>query len=280
MDLFKGRRLVVATKHQKEEVIAPILEAYLGVISIIPENFDTDALGTFSGEVERELDPISTARKKCLLAMKAAKSDLGVASEGSFGPHPTFVFKPADDEFLIFIDKLNGLEILVRELSTETNFSGKKIQNEKELWTFAAEARFPSHKLILRPSKMANQDIYKDISDKVSLLDTYIKLEEKYGTAYAETDMRAMNNPSRMEVIRKATVKLVEKINSICPECTTPGFGVTEVKRGLKCSLCGSPTSSILSHIYSCQKCSFVQEKLHPNEKALEEPMYCNYCNP
>jgi hypothetical protein len=60
--LFKNRRLLIATKHEKEKVIAPLLEQNLGVICFVNENFDTDLLGTFTGEIE-ELDPIATARQ-------------------------------------------------------------------------------------------------------------------------------------------------------------------------------------------------------------------------
>ena len=41
-------------------------------------------------------------------------------------------FLPADEEFLLFIDKKNKLEIIVRELSTETNFNSSEIKTEKE----------------------------------------------------------------------------------------------------------------------------------------------------
>jgi hypothetical protein len=58
--MFKGRSLVIATK--KEKVIAPLLEEALGIVCFVPEDFDTDTLGTFTGEIERKLDPISTAR--------------------------------------------------------------------------------------------------------------------------------------------------------------------------------------------------------------------------
>ncbi|GBL35844.1 hypothetical protein EMGBS15_14390 [Filimonas sp.] len=46
INLFEGRRLLVATKHGKEQVIAPILESALGVICVLPSNLDTDVLGT------------------------------------------------------------------------------------------------------------------------------------------------------------------------------------------------------------------------------------------
>ncbi|MCY7421406.1 MAG: hypothetical protein LH478_06635 [Chitinophagaceae bacterium] len=278
--LFKGRELVIATKHEKEKVIAPLLEQALGVTCIINEKFDTDVFGTFTGEIERELDPVSTARQKCLRAMELTNCDLGIASEGSFGPHPSMFFISADDEFLIFIDKLNHLEIIVRELSTETNFTGREIKSEKELMEFADRVNFPSHGLILRRAKAENKDIIKGITDINQLKEAFKKLFEEFNSVYAETDMRALFNPSRMKVIEAATKKLVDKISSLCPHCNKPGFGITDAKRGLKCSLCGSPTNSTLSYIYVCQHCQYTKEDRYPHKKTTEDPMYCDYCNP
>ena len=54
MGLFEGRKVVIATKHKKELVIAPLLEKNLGVTCFVPDDFDSDALGTFSGEIKRK----------------------------------------------------------------------------------------------------------------------------------------------------------------------------------------------------------------------------------
>jgi len=278
--LFQGRKVIIATKHQKENVIAPIFEKELGVICFVDETFDTDALGTFTGEVERVLDPISTAREKCLRAMKINNCDLGIASEGSFGPHPSMFFINADDEFLIFIDTQNKIEVIVRELSTSTNFNGKQIQSQKELLEFANQIDFPKHGLILRKSKDENAAIYKGIIEIETLERTFEYLYSKYNSVYVETDMRAMFNPTRMNVIEKATQKLVQKIKSTCPQCKMPGFGITDARNGLECSLCGSPTNSTLSYIYVCQHCQFKKEEMYPNKKTTEDPTYCDYCNP
>ncbi len=278
--MFEGRRLIIATKHHKEKVIAPLLEKALGVTCFIDESFDTDTLGTFSGEIERMQDPISTARLKCLKAMELNNCDLGIASEGSFGTHPSNAFASADDELLIFIDKKNNLEIIARELSTETNFNGKKIRNEKDLVDFAELVKFPSHALILKKSKEATEDMVKGITSFAVLKEAFTILLEKYHSVFAETDMRAMYNPSRMAVIEAAAEKLVNKIQSFCPECNTPGFGVTDLKTGLPCDLCGLPTKSTLSLIYTCQKCQYLGEDLYPNNKKVEDPMYCGFCNP
>ena len=277
---FENRPLIIATKHGKESILAPILEKELGVKCFIDPNFDSDLLGTFTGEIERKLDPISTVREKCISAMKANNCDLGVANEGSFGPHPTLFFTHADEEFLIFIDLKNNLEILVREISLDTNFNGKQIKNREELIEFAEGAKFPQHGIILRKSREENQEIYKGIKDQNTLQNVFKNLHSKYGCVYVETDMRAMHNPTRMNVIQQAALKLVDTIKSTCPKCETPGFTISEAKKGLPCNSCGYPTQSTLSYIYSCKKCDHTLEKTYPNQKKNEDPMYCDICNP
>lgn len=278
--MFKGRKLIIATKHGKEKVIAPFLEQGLGVKCFVAIDLDTDKLGTFTGEVERNDDPLTTARNKCYMAMDLTNCDLAIASEGSFGPHPTIFFIPADDEILIFVDKINGLEIIVRELSTETNFNGSEIKTKEKLLEFAANANFPSHGLILRKSRYEFADIVKGITNVEELINVFNSLIDKFGTAYIETDMRAMYNPTRMKVIESVAKKLIKKINTLCPVCNLPGFGITNAKEGLPCELCNFPTRSTISYIYSCQKCNYKKEEKYPKGKQTEDPMYCDYCNP
>ncbi|WP_281239665.1 DUF6671 family protein [Flavobacterium praedii] len=278
--MFAGRKLLIATKHEKEKVIAPILARELGVKCFVVSNFDTDELGTFTGEIDRKEDPINTAKKKCLMAMELTNCDMAIASEGSFGSHPSIFFAPADDEFLFFIDKKNNLEIVARELSMDTNFSGAVIHSKQELDEFAGRAKFPSHALIARKSIDDFIEIEKGISDWGKLVDVYNHFIKLYGSVYIETDMRAMYNPTRMNVIESAALKLADKINSCCPNCNTPGFGVTDAKLGLPCEWCRFPTQSTLSHIYTCQKCSYVKEEMYPNQKKSEDPTYCDNCNP
>lgn len=278
--MFAGRTLLIVTKHGKEQVIAPLLEQALGVNCIVADGFDTDKLGTFTGEVEREDDAHITLRRKCHEGMEAFKCDLAVASEGSFGPHPSVFFAAADDELLMLVDKQNNLEIVSRELSLETNFSSAEICNHEQLEKFLELACFPSHAVIIRKSRNSNEGIIKGITDAYQLFKLSEQYLEKYGRYTIETDMRAMFNPKRMSVIAKAAEKLVEKIKSLCPNCSLPGFGVTEVRKGLPCELCGFGTASTLSHIYICAGCTYTEEKLYPNGVQAENPMYCNICNP
>lgn len=278
--MFSGRRLLIATKHAKEKVIAPILEKALGVKCVVAENCDTDLLGTFTGETERTDDPITTARKKCLMAMELSNCEMVIASEGSFGAHPSLFFVPADDEILLFIDKKNDLEIFARELTTDTNFGGKEIRTEDRLNKFAELSKFPEHGLIIRKAKDDFSEIFKGITDWETLRKVFNDFLEKYGAAYVETDMRAMYNPTRMLAIERAAQKLADKINCYCPECDTSGFGITGIKEGLPCSLCGAKTRSALSYISTCKKCAYIKEEMYPNNKTSEDPMYCDICNP
>lgn len=275
--MFEGRRLIITTKHKKESVIAPLLEKNLLVQCQVNEDFDTDTLGTFTGEIERIQDPISTARDKCLKGMQLAQCDLGIANEGSFGPHPSIPFLHCDEELIIFIDKRNQIEVIAREISTNTNFNSLKVHTYSELLKFATQAQFPSHGLILKTN---NNNIIKGIHNETKLREAYEHLTQQATELTVETDMRAMYNPTRMSVIEEATIKLIEKITSTCPSCNWPGYAVSNAVLGLPCQLCGHETQSVLKHIKTCSKCNHSDELLHPYGRTSEDPMYCNFCNP
>lgn len=278
--MFEGRKLVIATMHNKESVIAPVLESVLGVRCFTPKNLYTDALGTFSGEIPRTLTPIEAARQKCIMAMELSGCDLAVASEGSFGPHPGMPFLPVDDELLVLIDKKNQLEITERELSINTNYSGEAITQIQQLKDFAEKAKFPKHGLLLSSSQDSTNPIYKGIIDYVQLEQAFNFFINTYGSAYVTTDMRALYNPTRMSVIEVAATKLAARALNQCPQCSTPGFGITGSKSGLPCAYCNQPTRSVLHHVCQCTKCNYTAIKMHPFGKTTEDPQYCDYCNP
>jgi hypothetical protein len=74
----------------------------LGVECVVVPDLDTDTLGIFSGDVEPTDNAITTAGKKCLMAMDVAGADLAIANEGSFGLHPSIIFAHADVEMLLY----------------------------------------------------------------------------------------------------------------------------------------------------------------------------------
>ncbi len=116
--MFQDRRILIATNHGKESVISPLLEQELGLKSELVENLLTDSLGTFSGEIERFDDPLTTLRNKCLLGLKVTDCDLVIASEGSFGAHPSLFFVQSNEELVMLLDTKNNLEISTKFIST------------------------------------------------------------------------------------------------------------------------------------------------------------------
>lgn len=278
-NLFKNRTLFIATKHKKEEVLAPLLTNRLGVIVKVA-TIDTDLFGTFSGEIIRQKTALETLKDKCYEAIKLQNIDLVVASEGSFGPHPSLGFIPCNEEYLMLVDIKNNLEIVVKEFSIETNFATAVVNTQEELIEFADKVNFPRHKVILRKSLTDFTFIKKDIESFHILISQFNEIKAHQGFAYVETDMRAMNNPSRMKVIEKAGLKLIDKLFKSCPSCNTIGYDVTRFEGGLPCSWCGLPTNSIMYSISSCLNCNFTEKNIFPNGKKNEDPQYCSFCNP
>jgi hypothetical protein len=264
--------------HKKETVIAPLLSKVLGIPSV-KISVDTDVFGTFSGEVPRKLSPLDTLRAKCSLAYEQSGISLIVASEGSFGPHPTVWFVPSNEEWILFKDYENDIEIVASLLSTETNFKSAHVSSEDELMAFANDALFPSHGLILK-SLVDPVSIVKGITERGHLIDIFKSMNLEGNKVVAETDMRALYNPTRMNVIESACRELVRKIECVCPNCGMPGVDVVLTTRGLPCGNCGCPTNSILSQMMGCKKCEYRIETKYPHGKEIEDPMYCDYCNP
>jgi aspartokinase len=281
---FCDRQLVIATMHHKEQVIAPLVESQLGVTTLIPSQFNTDQFGTFTRDIKRKGTQIEAARHKILKALELTGKTLGIASEGSFSPHPVFPLIASNREIVLLVDLEYNLDVIGQEISTDTNYNHCNVKTVEEALEFAEKTGFPEHGLVV----MVNSDcvdsslIYKGITQKQALIEaveTTLK-QSKNGQIHIETDMRAMFNPSRMKVIGKATQNLINLLHQECPQCQFPGFDVFKRESGLPCGLCGFPTDLILSEIYHCRNCNYQEEKRFPQGNQQADPTYCQYCNP
>jgi hypothetical protein len=281
-DFFKGRTAVIANKHKKERVIAPLLEEHLGLKIIVPEKIDTDQFGTFTRDVPRNGTQRETARAKALEGIRLTGASIGIASEGAFGPYPAFPFVPANIELVVLIDTKHDLEIVGESISPETNFDHAYISSLEEAKAFAKRIGFPSHGLVIRAHPDSSVGMVKGVSTMELLeneVEKYLKLPSQK-TAFLETDMRAHFNPTRMENIRLATEDFVKNSLQSCLKCGAPGFRITEKKPGLPCELCGSKTDNILADVYTCHKCGFTKEELYPDGIRAAYAGNCGYCNP
>lgn len=280
MKLYSNRKIVLLTKHSKEEVIKPIIELATGCELIIESRFDTDKFGTFSREIKRPKSQLDTARLKIKKGLKLSCADIGIASEGSFGSHPILP-APWNIELVLLYDKKDKFEIYGVHESADTNFNHIKVSAYEDVLLFAEKIGFPEHYLILRPDHEKANKIIKDINSHEKLKEAFYKCLalSKSGEVFVETDMRAHANPTRMKNIQKATENLVSKLLSLCPNCNSPGFIVTEVVRGLPCERCGLASETVLKYIYICHKCKHEKVDYFPNGQTAPA-QYCNYCNP
>lgn len=282
--LFADRVAILATMHQKERAIAPLLERELAIQVVVPPNFDTDAFGTFTREIKRPGDQLEAARLKAEKALIVTGETLAIASEGTFGPHPVLPYVPYNREIVLLLDKANDLEIFGQEVSLETNYSHKEISTFKEASEFSIKAGFPEHGIVVMVNASSDRkgEIIKGITTEEHLREavTLALAHSPNGKVHIETDMRAMYNPTRMKTIEKATRDLIAKLNQVCPLCAWPGFEVVEKVKGLPCALCNFPTEMTRAVIYQCKKCSFRQEVVFPDGLKKAEPSQCMYCNP
>ena len=275
---FENRSLFIATKHQKETVIAPKLFESFGIKSIVSSNFDTDQFGMFTGQINREIRPYDTAKLKCEFAREQFGYDLVLASEGSFFMQYGFI--RVNHELLLLKDYLNEIEIIADVTSQETNFNQKKIKIISELHDFLTSINFPKNAVILSFYEEEEKKFFKDIS-QISQLEKIVKDKLESGIeVYIETDMRAMNNPIRMKVISEAADKMISKMQSNCPHCYYPGFSVYSYEKGLPCEICNFPTNAILIEIYKCKNCDYQKKVEFPHGKKYQEAMFCDVCNP
>jgi len=279
-NLFANRVAALGTKHQKEKVIAPLFKKELAITVKVPKDLDTDKFGTFTLETKRTGDQKETAILKATAAMQLLGLDIGIASEGSFGPHPAMPFGNVNTEIVVFVDKKLGLKVFGGSIEPVAYARNIVANNLSEVMDFAKRIDFPQHGIVVRKAEKDYRDMVKGITTTTELKETAERLLGKYGVVWLETDFRAHVNQTRMKNIKKATEDLIANLHRLCPNCRLPGFHRIAPKPGLACENCGSPTDQPLYDVYSCDSCNFAQDIIYPNEKKTAYAGYCDYCNP
>ena len=276
---FKDRSAVIANKHSKERVMAPILEEALGLKIIVPKEIDTDQFGTFTLDIPRKGSQLDAARNKAQEGIRLTGLDIGIASEGTFAPYG---FTNANTEIVILIDLKNNWEFVGGNKSLQTNIAETNASSVEEALIFARQVGFPKHGLVVRKNKSDTKYMQKGITSKIKLKEAVEKILKLplNNKVLIETDMRAHLNPTRMEVIQAATLDLVQTIKRRCMECGTPGMKYIKSNPGLPCSLCGLKTDNTLSITYECQSCHTVSDEMYPYGIKACDPANCQWCNP
>ena len=200
MSIYKNRGAILATMHNKEKVISPLLKEHLGINVKVTQGLNTDVFGTFTREIKRPNTQVITARLKAQKALEMYDEKIAIASEGSFTPHPLIPYIYANREIMIFLDKENDLEIIGEVFSLETNFNHQTISNLEEAEEFGKKVGFPEHGLVISFDNIytGKTEFIKGITSQENLINSVeIALKNTNGKFNIETDMRAMYNPTR-----------------------------------------------------------------------------------
>lgn len=275
---YTGLVASLATRHAKDEAIGPVFRDVLG-LDVVVIDIDTDAFGTFAGEIPRTDTPVNTAIAKACAGMTASGHSIGLASEGTIGPDPLLPFVTSDIETIVFIDDTRQIVLSETWRSGDIVTFREVVSSDTDLSKFAQRADFPRHGLIVRPSSHSDGPIIKGITTTDALLAAVEQCFSADGGAVVESDFRACYSPSRMRNIGECAKQLALRINTSCPDCAGPGWGRIQPIRGLPCSDCGTLVeSAVRADVFGCPACPAVQEV--PRSDQTAEPRWCPLCNP
>lgn len=277
---YDQQSVAFLTQHGKETLIGPMLGQALGCRVVRAEGFDTDQLGTFSGEVPRPDSQVQTARRKARIGMDLLGTPLGLASEGAFVPDPFGGLLPWNIEVLVWIDDIRGQEVTAIAQGPARSLH-RSVGQVDALLQWASEAGFPEHHVMLRPEGVRQPLVRKGLHDTQALVSAFeaCRAESPKGLVQAENDLRAFCNPTRQRMIVRAAEELVEKLQSTCPACQLPGYWVKEKVAGLPCRSCGLPTRLPRALVWRCDGCG--HNTTEPAGDATHaDPSRCDHCNP
>ena len=266
--------VALGTMHGKEAAIAPPLAA-LG-ITLRRADIDTDLFGTFAGDVARAGTMLEAARAKARAAANTLGLDVGLASEGAYGPHPYIPFLPLGQEMLIWHNARTGQEIIETLTDDRPVFDQQTITDPADADAFLSRMGFPATAVIVQAAP-AMRPAAKGVTDRATLDTAIADCLATTGSALLQTDMRAHMNPRRMAVIGDLARQLAQRLAIPCPDCAAPGFGRLRTVPGLPCRDCGIETGLIAADIHGCTACG--SETIRPRAGEAD-PAHCPYCNP
>ncbi len=278
---LSGLRAALGTMHGKEAAIAPAL-ARLGIAVIVPGDIDTDRFGTFSGEIPRAGEIEDAARAKALAAVTATGLPIGIASEGSYGPHPVIPFVPLGQELILWRDETRGYEVIERVFDETPCFDQFETATARDAGAFLDRVGFPETAIVAAPATQPAAPVAKGVRDAETLASAIAQAVEASGNGLAllQTDMRAHMNPRRMATIGRLSEALARRLATACPGCDAPGFGRLRTEAGLPCEACGLPTDHVAREIHGCGACGHTESHARSDGRASASAATCPLCNP
>jgi hypothetical protein len=274
-------RIALGTMHGKEAAIAPPL-ARLGIELVVPAGFDTDRFGTFTGEIARAGNMEDAARAKARAAIAATGLPVGIASEGAYGPNPAIPILPLGVEILLWRNEETGHEIIVRMSDDTPCFDSVLVHSPHEAVPFLERIGFPQTAVIVRPQGCETLPMAKGLQDSRAVAEAIIRaaMVSPDHSVLVQTDMRAHLNPRRMATIATLAERLAARLETPCPACDSPGWGVLRAEPGLPCGWCDGPTTLARGEVHGCTACGHEAFEARRDGLFSADPAHCANCNP
>lgn len=282
---YSDPRVALATLHGKAEALAPAL-APLG-FRVESVAVDTDALGTFAGDIERPGTPHEVVIEKARRGMAASGLKLGLSTEGSFGPDPLLGFLPLHTELLAFVDDEHGQTLVLEHAGHDTNWVSRALQPGDDLQPVIASIGLPGHAALVKPNRWARSQagampVAKGLRHPAGIAEAMGRLaaSSEDGLARIEADMRAHVNPTRLSAIGRLGHQLALRLATPCSFCHAPGFGRVGNHVGLPCELCGEATDLVRAEIHGCGVCGHREDRPRADGLMSADAGHCPQCNP
>jgi hypothetical protein len=270
--------------HAKEKAIAPIFRNKLAMEIEVAPGINTDTLGTFTGEIPRAGTIQDAAIAKARLGMAATGLSIGIASEGSYGPHPSFPFIPAGIELMVVVDDELGIIVSEHLIDDAPVFNHILTADSGGAAGFLDQIGFPEHAVIVRPNEVEQAvcPIHKGLRTTEALTHAIAdcSAHSRDGMALVQTDMRAHMNPTRMAALGRLAALLCDRLATPCPACGIPGYDQIDTEPGLPCEWCGSPSVSVRHLVFGCVTCEHREKRPRPDGRTQADPGHCPECNP
>jgi hypothetical protein len=270
---FHQAHFGLLTLHGKESILAPALSERWQARLSHSQAFDTDSLGTFSGEVERRLSPVECALHKARLACELVGADFGLGSEGSFETAP-WGFGVMNQELVACVPAEGDWHVVgyhVAPVAVGECRYGEREQQE-HFWQHLPEGQGV---MLIGEGRVA-KGLRSQTEAMAQLTDWYgDRIPSDLRIAY---DLRAHQSPVRREAIALAVANLLERLDSFCEHCHRPGFWPDQYETGLPCRDCDYPTNSLRARIARCEGCGLQQR--FEVETPTADPATCPRCNP
>jgi hypothetical protein len=280
-ECYAGRHAVLVSMHRKADIIEPVFAAQLGLHITAQTTIDTDQFGSFTGEIPRPDTQYQTAVAKARAGMVHSGYQLGIASEGSFFPHPAIPWLTVNHELVVLVDDIHGWVLEGWATASETTAARQQVRTLADVHEFVRRVGFPYQGIVVRYQTNGVVQIHKDI-DTIEALCTVVDRAHHANTSdvWLETDLRAHRNPKRRLVICEAAADLVRNAQRMCIACSAPGMRKIATVPGLPCEWCGTPTDQPSAFVYACVRCDHRVELSHPDAHTAASAEYCGVCNP